>query len=99
MSFFGRPFLEASVGPSIQELCTERIELETDPARNTKGAKDLENSIRALPIWCNKFWANVYKMRDFCPPYVERWLCFVPSRDDFNVQRASSALPFHSRTC
>ncbi|KAF8509805.1 Rho GTPase activation protein [Gautieria morchelliformis] len=72
MSFFGRPFLEASVGPAIQELCTERIELETDPARNTKGAKDLEYSVRVLPIWCNKFWTNVYKMRDFCPPELRR---------------------------
>lgn len=67
MAFFGRPFLEASVGPSIQELCTERVELETDPSRNPRGAKDVEQSVKLLPIWCTKFWTNIYKMRDHCP--------------------------------
>ena len=70
MSFFGRPWLEASVGPSIHELVVDRVELETDPARNQKGAKDVENSIRQLPIWCKKFWDRIYDNRELCPPYV-----------------------------
>lgn len=68
MSFFGRSFLEASVGPSIAELCSERVELETDPSRNTRGPKDVEQSVRQLHVWCMKFWSNIYNARDQCPP-------------------------------
>lgn len=68
MTFFGRSFLEASVGPSIAELCAERVELETDPSRNTRGPKDVEQSVRQLQVWCAKFWANIYNVRDQCPP-------------------------------
>lgn len=70
MTFFGRTFLEASVGPSIQELISERVELETDPSRNLKGAKDVEASVKLLPIWCGKFWSHIYSMKEHCPPLV-----------------------------
>ncbi|KIJ26917.1 hypothetical protein M422DRAFT_216095 [Sphaerobolus stellatus SS14] len=72
MTFFGRPFLEASVGYSIHELVIERVELETDPRRNQKGTKDVENSIKLLQVWCEKFWKRIWDMREHCPPELRK---------------------------
>ncbi|GJJ09690.1 hypothetical protein Clacol_003914 [Clathrus columnatus] len=63
---------EASVGPSIAELCSERVELETDPSRNTRGPKDVEQSIKQLHVWCTRFWTNIYNVRDQCPLELRR---------------------------
>ncbi|KAF8516149.1 GTPase activating protein [Hysterangium stoloniferum] len=67
MGFFGRSFLEFSVGPSIADLCSDRVELETDPSRNTRGTKDVEHSVKQLQFWCQRFWQNIYASRDQCP--------------------------------
>jgi len=70
MTFFGRPFLEASVGPPLQDLCFDKIEIETDPNRNQKGQKDVEASGKLLVQWCERFWNNILMKKDYCPTYV-----------------------------
>lgn len=70
MNWYGKAFLEASIGPVIRRLISEKVAIEVDPMRTTKGAKDVEKNVELLIYWCQEFWKQIYSVREECPPYV-----------------------------
>lgn len=70
MSWYGMPFLEASVGATIRRLCAEKVAIEVDPVRIGKGPKAIEKNVELLVAWCREFWDHIYEARTQCPPYV-----------------------------
>ncbi|EGO03980.1 hypothetical protein SERLA73DRAFT_40923, partial [Serpula lacrymans var. lacrymans S7.3] len=67
MAFYGKAFLEASIGSSIRRLCSEKIAIEVDPARSGKSTKDTERDVELLIYWCKEFWNQIYAVRNECP--------------------------------
>ena len=67
MNWFGKSFLEASVGPVVRRLISERIVIEVDPVRSGRGQKDQEKNVDLLVTWCNEFWSHIYSVREECP--------------------------------
>jgi hypothetical protein len=63
----GATFLEASVGPAIRRLCTEKVAIETDPSRKGKNSKHVEKNVELLVQWCHEFWKSIYDAREKCP--------------------------------
>lgn len=74
MSKLGAGFLEASIGPIIRRLCTERVEIEVDPLRKHQhmNIADIEKSVQALGSWCNEFWRAMWAARGECPQELRR---------------------------
>ncbi|KIK70989.1 hypothetical protein GYMLUDRAFT_150071 [Collybiopsis luxurians FD-317 M1] len=72
MNWYGKAFLEASIGPVIRRLIIEKIAIEVDPMRTQKGAKDVEKNLELLIYWCQEFWKQIYSVRDECPPEMRR---------------------------
>ncbi|KAH9178719.1 Rho GTPase activation protein [Lactarius sanguifluus] len=72
MGWYGRNFLEASVGLTIRRLCVENVAIEVDPLRNTKGVKDIERNVDLLVFWCKEIWEQVYSVRQQCPDEMRR---------------------------
>ncbi|KAI0825122.1 Rho GTPase activation protein [Trametes gibbosa] len=72
MSWYGMPFLEASVGATIRRLCTEKVAIEVDPVRLGKGPKAIERNVDLLVTWCREFWDHIYEARTQCPPELRR---------------------------
>jgi len=70
MAWYGKAFLEASVGSTIRRLCAENVAIEVDPMRNTKGTKDIERNVDLLVFWCQETWKQIYSVRAKCPMYV-----------------------------
>jgi hypothetical protein len=70
MSFYGKAFLEASVGNALRRLCAEKVAIEVDPMRSAKGVKDVERNVELLIFWCQEFWTQIYSVRTECPQYV-----------------------------
>ena len=64
----GSAFLEASIGPVIRRLCTERVTIEIDPARSHK--KNVDKHTDLLVYWCQEFWKSIYDARKYCPELV-----------------------------
>lgn len=60
-------WLDASIGANVRKICSEKIVIEVDPVRNTKGSKDIDKSTELLKHWCNEFWKSVYNARSECP--------------------------------
>jgi hypothetical protein len=86
MAWYGKVFLEASMGATIRRLCLENVSIEVDPLRNAKGPKDVERNVDVLVYWCREIWEQIYSVRQQCPKYVSfirRWM-FVA------LQRASA---------
>ena len=48
MNYFGRGFLEASVGSTIRKLITDKVVIEVDPVRSGKGIRDHERHVDLL---------------------------------------------------
>ncbi|KNZ73432.1 Ras GTPase-activating protein gap-2 [Termitomyces sp. J132] len=67
MNWYGKAFLEASVGGVIRKLCREKIAIEVDPARRSKGSKDIERNFELLTTWCQEFLDQIYAVRTECP--------------------------------
>ncbi|KAG6898098.1 hypothetical protein C0992_005425 [Termitomyces sp. T32_za158] len=67
MNWYGKTFLEASVGGVIRKLCREKIAIEVDPARRNKGSKDIERNFELLTTWCQEFLDQIYAVRTECP--------------------------------
>ncbi|TCD71534.1 hypothetical protein EIP91_008915 [Steccherinum ochraceum] len=68
MWWYGSDFLEASLGPVIRRLCTEKVMIEIDPGRSTgRHGKDIDRSVNTLVYWCNEFWNAIYEARNQCP--------------------------------
>lgn len=68
MHICGAQWLEASIGPVLRRVCSEKVFIETDPARlGTKQAHLQEANIKLLIDWCQKFLKSIYDARDQCP--------------------------------
>jgi hypothetical protein len=67
MTWYGKAFLEASIGPVLRRLCAEKIAIEVDPVRSGKGQKDVERNVELLIHWCQEFWKQIYSVRMECP--------------------------------
>ncbi|KAG6857565.1 hypothetical protein H0H87_000164 [Tephrocybe sp. NHM501043] len=67
MNWYGKGFLEASVGGVIRKLCREKVAIEVDPARRGKGPKDIERNFELLTSWCQEFLDQIYAVRTECP--------------------------------
>lgn len=72
MGWYGKPFLEASVGPVLRRLCAEKVAIEVDPVRSGKGSKDVERNVDQLIYWCQEFWNQIYSVRSECPNEMRR---------------------------
>ncbi|KAF9229284.1 Rho GTPase activation protein [Gyrodon lividus] len=72
MAFYGRVFLEASIGKIIRQLCFEKIAIEIDPNRSGKSAKDVEREVEQLVEWCQAIWDSIYANRGNCPHEMRR---------------------------
>jgi hypothetical protein len=70
MSWFGKPFLEASIGNVLRRIFTEKITIEVDPVQSGKGAKTVERNVERLVYWCQEFWNQIYSVRTACPKFV-----------------------------
>lgn len=70
MAFYGRGFLEASIGKIIRQICLEKITIEVDPNRSGKSPKDVERGVEQLVEWCQTLWDSIYTHRSDCPQYV-----------------------------
>jgi hypothetical protein len=70
MAWYGKSFLEASVGVPIRRLCLDNVSIEVDPLRNAKGPKDVERNVDLLVYWCREIWEQIYSVRQQCPEYV-----------------------------
>lgn len=69
MAFYGKAFLEASIGSVIRRLCNEKVAIEVDPVRSGKTGKEAEKSVDLLIYWCRVFWDQIYAVRGECPQY------------------------------
>jgi hypothetical protein len=67
MGWYGKSFLEASVGVTIRRLCLDNVSIEVDPLRNAKGPKDVERNVDLLVYWCKEIWEQIYSVRQQCP--------------------------------
>ncbi|KAJ7103532.1 GTPase activating protein [Mycena belliarum] len=72
MNWYGRAFLEASIGCVLRKLCAEKIGIEVDPVRSGKGTKDVEKNLDLLIFWCQEFWNQIYSVRMECPLEMRR---------------------------
>lgn len=67
MTWYGKAFLEASIGSVLRKLCQEKVAIEVDPVRSGKSPKDIERGVELLITWCRKFWDQIYSVRRECP--------------------------------
>ena len=67
MIFFGKDWLEASVGRVIRQMCQEHVTIEVDPSKTSRGVKDVDHNVKLLSHWCEEFWKQIYAVRDECP--------------------------------
>ncbi|KAJ6610911.1 GTPase activating protein [Mycena sp. CBHHK59/15] len=72
MNWYGKAFLEASIGSVLRRLCAEKVGIEVDPIRSGKGNKDVERNLEQLIYWCREFWNQIYSVRAECPPEMRR---------------------------
>jgi len=78
MAWYGRGFLEASIGPVIRRLYGERVAIEIDPVRSTaKSAKDIERNVDQLVFWCQEVWNSIYSTRGECPMEMRRLFAHI----------------------
>ncbi|KZW02215.1 hypothetical protein EXIGLDRAFT_760059 [Exidia glandulosa HHB12029] len=78
MLWYGRPFLDSSIGPIVRKMCAERVAIEVDPVRlgipaaggamgGTGRIKDLEANVKLLVEWSQKLWQQIWQHRGECP--------------------------------
>lgn len=59
MAWYGKAFLEASVGNVIRRICTEKVSIEVDPSRSGKNSRDIERNVDLLLHWSSEFWNSI----------------------------------------
>ncbi|KAJ7597039.1 GTPase activating protein [Mycena floridula] len=101
MTWYGKPFLEASIGTVLRRLCAEKIAIEVDPVRSGKGTKDVEKNVDQLIYWCQEFWNQIYSVRAECPHEMRRLFETVRKLVEKRYQRSepgqdSRELPWQS---
>ncbi len=67
MTWYGKSFLEASIGAVLRRLCREKVAIEVDPARSGKSTKDMEKNVEQLIYWCREFWNQIHSAKVECP--------------------------------
>ncbi|KAG1757575.1 Rho GTPase activation protein [Suillus lakei] len=72
MAFYGKAFLESSIGSIIRRICSEKIAIEVDPVRSGKGAKEVERGVDQLIHWSQEVWNQIYAVRGQCPHELRR---------------------------
>ena len=72
MAWYGKPFLESSVGDVIRRISIERVSIEVDPTKTSQPTWDLEKNVDALVHWCKELWDSIYRVRSECPPEMRR---------------------------
>ena len=72
MVWYGKPFLESSIGRVIRRICIERVSIEVDPSKNPKPSRDVEKNVDVLVQWCQELWESIYRSRSECPPEMRR---------------------------
>jgi hypothetical protein len=63
MIFYGKAFLEASIGPVIRRLVGEKVTIEVDPVRSGQSSQQIKRFI----YWCEELWKGIYAARSQCP--------------------------------
>ncbi|KAF8216242.1 Rho GTPase activation protein [Mycena galopus ATCC 62051] len=58
MNWYGKAFLEASIGSVLRRLCAEKV--------------GIEKNLDLLIYWCQEFWNQIYSVRTECPPEMRR---------------------------
>ncbi|KAJ7293577.1 GTPase activating protein [Mycena rebaudengoi] len=100
MNWYGKAFLEASIGGVLRRLCAEKVAIEVDPMRSGKGTKDVERNLEQLIYWCGEFWKQIYAVRTECPPEMRRLFetvrKLVEKRYRVNTSPESRELPWQS---
>ena len=71
-AFLGQDFINASVGPVIQQLVDRNIYFETRRTNvsDKVSDKELGSGVKECVKWCDEMWTNIYNRRDECPQYV-----------------------------
>ena len=87
MTWFGKPFLEASIGNVLRRLFTEKIAIEVDPVQSGKSTRVVERNVERLVYWCQEFWNQIYSVRTACPKFV----CLVISCLGFSLTNKPSS--------
>ncbi|KAG1881652.1 Rho GTPase activation protein [Suillus tomentosus] len=72
MAFYGKAFLESSIGCTIRRICSEKVAIEVDPVRSGKGAKEVERGVDQLIHWSQEVWNQIYAVRGQCPNELRR---------------------------
>lgn len=67
MTWYGKTFLEASIGAALRRLCLEKVAIEVDPVRSGRSTKDVEKNVDQLIYWCGLFWNQIQSARAECP--------------------------------
>jgi hypothetical protein len=73
IAWYGKAFLEASIGKVLRELIANRVTIEVDPVGSGKPSKELGKNVDLLVIWLNEFWNQIYAVKHSCPKYVLRF--------------------------
>ncbi|KIY71620.1 Rho GTPase activation protein [Cylindrobasidium torrendii FP15055 ss-10] len=74
MSWYGKAFLEASIGSVLRKLCAEKVAIEVDPMRSgaKNSVKEVERNVDLLITWVQAFWTQIYSVRSECPYEMRR---------------------------
>ena len=67
MAFYGKAFLECSIGSIVRRICSDKIAIEVDPVRSGKGVKEAERGVDQLVHWSQEVWNQIYAVRCQCP--------------------------------
>ena len=83
MNWYGKDFLDASVGGIIRRIISEKVAIEVDPNRTARNPKDQEKKgpkdQDRLVYWCNELWTNIYNTREQCPQCVIFKFMYAPN--------------------
>jgi len=66
-SFWGRSYLELSIGPTVRRMCEERVSLEVERRGDGDKEKDLADNVTELVKWAQEMWDGIYNCRAECP--------------------------------
>lgn len=101
MNWYGKGYLEASVGSVVRRIINEKVAIEVDPIRSARASKDQEKKGQKdqerLIFWCGEVWNSIYNARGECPRCVYYGTILVI--DLRFLQGAASAISTHSPTC
>lgn len=92
MRWYGKAWLDESLGMVIQRIVAEKVHVETDMAHIEKSlrrdgsgghidasslAKELESNVKTLVYWCEQVWTSVVNARGQCPKCVASYAVYT----------------------